>query len=98
MFKIFGVKFLKTRDFRMAPLYLNASIYEVKKMYTFIGYEDKNFNIFNNCKQYMPETQFGMKCKEFLQPRQIQIAEVFKLSTFFKCKLKRCKHEKLKYT
>ena len=54
------------------------------------------------CKQHMPETQFGVKCTGFLQPRQIQIAGVFKefcraYLPFMKNKDKRCKHEKLKY-
>ena len=53
-------------------------LYGVKKVYTCIDYEDNDFIIFDYCKQYMPETQFGMKFTGFLQLRQIQIAGVFK--------------------
>ena len=52
-------------------------------MYTIIGYDNKIVTVFDYFKEYMPESQFGMKCTEFLQLRQIQIAGIFKDCFFF---------------
>ena len=45
---------------------------------TIKGYDGKNLINFDYCKHYTPETKFRIKCTGFLQPRQIQIAGVFK--------------------
>ena len=58
------------------------SSYGVKKVYTDISYDDKNFIFFDYCKQSMPERQFGMKCRT--NPNCQSIRRVFlDLSTFF---------------
>ena len=66
------------KEFSWSPILDKTRLYGVKKVYTIIGYSDKNLIVFDYCKQYMIERQFVMKCTEFLQPRKIQIAGVFK--------------------
>ena len=51
-------------------------LYGIKKVYSIVGYVNKNFIIFDYCKQYMTETQSWMKCTGFLRLRQIQFKEL----------------------
>ena len=49
------------------PFFTELTMFWLKK-YTIIGYHENAFNIFEYWKQCIPETLFGMKCTELLQP------------------------------